>query len=381
MTTSRREFLRSLDAGAAAAVGCGVTEPAGAATLALPGSPHADGFILLHRNENAYGPSSKVLEIIRSSELSVNRYPDLHYQSLVERIAAASHVPVEQVLLGCGSTDILRMAASAFLGNGKQLVQPSPSFEAIERYAHATGCKIVSVPLARDFSHDVGGMLAHADASTALVYVCNPNNPTATLTPRSDLEMFIKSLPASAYVIIDEAYHHYAGQAGTYASFIDRPLDRDRVIVLRTFSTAYGLAGLRSGYAVASAKVIQEMRKFASEDNINAIAAQILGMALDDTAALNESIRRNADDRQEFFNQAMARALKPIDSHANFVMMNTFHPAQEIVDHFRNHGILIGQRFPEMDTYIRVSLGRPEEMIAFWKVWDGLPYPKGSMHH
>src|SRR5262249_4111791 len=194
-------------------------------------------------------------------------------------------------------------------------------------------------------------------------------------------EAFISKLPRSAHVVIDEAYHHYAGQSGMYASFVDRPLDDKKVIVARTFSKVYGLAGLRLGYAVASPNVVQQMRKFGTEDNINTIASQVVGAALDDTASVNDFIRRNENDRQEFLNQAMARALKPIDSHANFVMMNTFHPAQEIIDHFRKKNILIGRRFPTMDTYIRVSLGRPEEMLAFWRTWDALPYPKGSMHH
>jgi histidinol-phosphate aminotransferase len=383
MTTSRREFLCSLTGSVAATATAGhaLAWNSAAARSDTSGSAHPDDFILLYSNENAYGPSPKVLELIRSSGMNINRYPRLEYNALVERIAAANRVKVEQVLLGCGSTDILRMAAFSFLSNGKQLIHASPTFEAIEHYARAVGSDVFPVPLARDFSHDLQGMLAHANASTGLVYVCNPNNPTATLTPRSDLDLFISKLPSTAYVIIDEAYHHYAGQSAMYASFIDRPLDNDRVIVVRTFSKAYGLAGLRVGYGVASTKAIQEMRKFSTQDCINAIAAKVLAAALDDTAALNNSVRRNVDERQEFFNQAMARALKPIDSHANFVMMNTLHPAQEIIDRFRNEGILIGRRFPEMDTYIRVSLGRPEEMHAFWKVWDTLPYPKGSMHH
>jgi histidinol-phosphate aminotransferase len=224
-------------------------------------------------------------------------------------------------------------------------------------------------------------MLAHANASTTLVYICNPNNPTASLTPRKDVEDFISNLPMSTFVVIDEAYHHYAGQSGMYASFIDCPLDDERVIVTRTFSKVYGLAGLRMGYAVASPKIIQQMRRFVTEDNVNAIVTRVAAVALDDVDAVNDFIRRTTDDRQEFFNQAMARALKPIDSHANFVIMNTFHPAEEVIQHFRKNNILIGRRFPPMDTYIRISLGRPEEMRAFWRTWDMLPYPKHSMQH
>src|SRR6266853_6820276 len=123
------------------------------------------------------------------------------------------------------------------------------------------------------------------------------------------------------------------------------------------------------------------MQKFATEANINAIVTQAAAAALDDVNATDDFIRRNTNDRQEFFNQAMARAVKPIDSRANFVMMNTFHPAEEVIQHFRKNNILIGRRFPPMDTYIRISLGRSEEMHAFWRTWGMLLYPKHSMQH
>jgi histidinol-phosphate aminotransferase len=383
MIISRRGFLRSLGAGTAAgiAVRWPLTGTPRGVTFEASRPEQNDGFIRLNSNENAYGPSTKVADAIKCSSGRPNRYPRMQYNWLVERIAGVNSVKPEQVLLGCGSTEILRVAAFAFLGSGKQLIQASPTFEAIEHYARAADSDVISVRLTSAFAHDLDGMLAGASASTTLVYICNPNNPTASLTPRKGLENFISKLPASTFVVIDEAYHHYAGESGMYASFIDRPLDDERVIVVRTFSTVYGLAGLRLGYAVASPKLIQQMRKFATADNINAIVTQAAGAALDDTDAINDFIQRNADDRQEFFNQAMARRLKPIDSHANFVMMNTFHPAEELIQHFRKNNILIGRRFPPMDTYIRISLGRPEEMRAFWRTWDMLPYPKNSMQH
>jgi histidinol-phosphate aminotransferase len=273
------------------------------------------------------------------------------------------------------------MAAFAFLGNGRRLIQAAPTFEAIGDYARATSAEVISVPLTPRFSHDLDGMQKQVAASTTLVYICNPNNPTASLTPRNDLETFIGKLPASTFVVIDEAYHHYAGESSMYASFIDRPLDSERVIVTRTFSKVYGLAGLRLGYAVSSPNTIQKMRQFASHDNINSIVAQVGLVALDDSDGVNDCVRRNLDDRQEFFNQAMARAVKPIDSHANFVMVNTYHPAEEVIQHFRQSNILIGRSFPPMRTYIRISLGRPEEMQRFWQAWDTLPYPKHTMQH
>lgn len=337
--------------------------------------------IRLDCNENACGPSPKVIDAIRNACGRSNRYPRLEYGALSERISAYHRVKPEQIVLGCGSTEIFRMAALVFLAGGKQLVQASPTHEAMAYYARTIGSNVIAVNLTPTFAHDLDGMLARVGPSTALIYVCNPNNPTGTLTPRKNMETFISKLPASSYVVIDEAYHDYAGISAMYASFIDRPIDDDRVIVTRTFSKVYGLAGLRVGYAVCSTRTAQQMRKFATEDGINAIATQAALASLEDTDARNEAVSRNANDRQEFFNQAMARALKPIESRANFVMMNTFHPADEVAHYFSSNNILIGYGFPGMDTHIRVSLGLPEEMKEFWQTWDTLPYPKNVMHH
>jgi len=216
MTTSRRGFLQLI--GASAAAGATIHGPIMGASRAAIFEPSRlnldDGLIRLNSNENAYGPSTKVTDAIKSSIGSANRYPRGEYDSLTERIASAHKMKAERVLLGCGSTEILRVAAFAFLGAGKQLIQASPTFEAMERYARAADSGVISVRLTPAFSHDLAGMLAHASASTTLVYVCNPNNPTASLTSRKDVETFIGKLPASTFVIIDEAYHHYADRPG-----------------------------------------------------------------------------------------------------------------------------------------------------------------------
>jgi len=305
----------------------------------------------------------------------------MKYDEITERIAAFHQVKPEQVLFACGSTEILRVAACAFLGTGRQLIQAAPTYEAMEDYAKSVGSEIVAVRLDQAFAHDLPGMLAHAGASTGLVYICNPNNPTASITPRPDMETFIRRLPATARVVIDEAYHDYATKSALYTSFIDQPLDDERVIVTRTFSKVYGLAGLRLGYAVAAPKTIAEMRKFVTENSLNAIVAEVVGMALGDTAGVKEFIRRNRDDRQEFVNSAGVRMLMPIDSHTNFVMMNIQHPADPVIEHFKMHKILIGRHFPPMSDYIRVSLGTPDDMRAFWQIWDLIPWSKKFMHH
>lgn len=383
MASSRRDFLRSLGIGAA--TGAAVGWPARGIPALYAFEPartaQSDRFIVLDSNENAYGPSPKVADAIRSATALVNRYPFRKYDEVTKQIANFHQVKPEQVLFACGSTEILRIAACAFPGEGRQLVQAWPTFEAIEDYAKSEGSKVVSVPLSAEFAHDLDGMLARVGPSTGLVYICNPNNPTATLTPRKDLESFIGKLPSTTKVLIDEAYHQYATQSEAYASFIDRPLDDERVIVTRTFSKVYGLAGLRLGYAVASPKVIEKLRSFVTQSSLNAIVAEVVAVALGDTDGVKKSIQRNRDDRQEFRNSAMLRMIMPIDSHTNFVMMDTQHPAAEVIEHFRKHNVLIGRHFPPMDTYIRVSLGTPPQMQTFWQVWDLLPWAKKFMHH
>src|SRR5439155_10442888 len=143
------------------------------------------------------------------------------------------------------SIELLRMAAAIFLGPRKKLILALPSFGPIADFARSAGADVAMVPLTTQYAHDLDAMLAHVDASVGLVYICNPNNPTGSLTPRRDLETFIRRHPSATRVLVDEAYHHYAGTSWAYASFIDRPVDDGRVIVTRTLSNVYGLAGLR----------------------------------------------------------------------------------------------------------------------------------------
>jgi len=142
------------------------------------------------------------------------------------------------------------------------------------RYAATTGAGIVSVPLTATFAHDLDGMLAKIGPSTGLVYVCNPNNPTASLTPRKDLETFISKMPPNCRVLIDEAYHHFVDPSASYVSFLDHPIDDERVIVMRTYSKVYGMAGLRLGYGVTSPALAKQMNTFMTSGSVNAVVVR-----------------------------------------------------------------------------------------------------------
>jgi histidinol-phosphate aminotransferase len=385
MSISRRSLLRRIGAAAAgtavvpslaeASLSAARGEPGLTSDASRPGRP-----IRLSRNENAYGPSARVIATMREAALTVaNRHPEAESDTLRNTIAALHHVTADQVVLGCGSSEILRMAVDAFVGPRKKLIVAQPTFEFMGICARQAGAEVIAIPLTRNYSHDLDVMLARSDAATGLVYICNPNNPTGSLTRRTDIEAFLAKLPATTCLLIDEAYHHYAAKSADYASFIDHPVDDGRVIVARSFSKIYGLAGLRIGYAVATVKMARRLASYALPEDVNVVGAKAASTALDDTEHVRLSVKRNDDDRQELFNQANARMLRAIDSRTNFVMLNTGRPAVEIVEHFKKNNVLISGPVTPFDTYIRVSLGTPAEMREFWRIWDLMPAHKMSM--
>lgn len=373
MRISRRSLIRRLGAGAAVVTGAPVTIARAWATTPGGESTTLQKPVRLDRNENAYGPSVKAVEAARAAAERPSRYPEREPERLQEKIAASHGVQPSQIVLGCGSSEILKMAADAFLGPRKTLVLAVPTFDLIERFARLNGAEVIAVPLAGDHSHDVERIAAKFDASTALVYICNPNNPTGTLTSRTAIETLIRKLPAGAHLIIDEAYHHYAVDSSTYASFIDRPVQHERVIVTRTFSTVHGLAGLRVGYAVASAAAAQQLSEHKLTDGVSAIGAAAALAALDDADHVRASVLRTVNDRQRFFNQCSARMLRWLDSRANFVLVDFNRPTADVVGHFAKHEVVVAGSFAYFAKYARVGLGTTEEIREFWRVCDLLP--------
>ena len=368
MSITRRTLLERLGAAAAASL---IAPRTGAAS-------RSSDPIRLHRNENAYGPSPAVTAVIRDAAANIaHRYPDVEVASLRRTIADRHAVAPEQVVLGCGTGEILRMVAEAFAGPGKKVITASPTFDGIAVRGRRAGADVIGIPLRGDYSHDLPAMLAATDERTGLIYICNPNNPTGTLTSRKDLDAWLREVPPRVCVVIDEAYHQYVGETPDYASFIDRPAHHDRLIVTRTFSKVYGLAGMRVGYAVAALDTARALAARESGDSVSGIAARAATAALDDTEHVRMSVSRTIDDRQEFVNQAISRMLRPVDSQANFFMVHTGGPAAEVVAHLARHGVLVGGPF---DTAIRVSLGRPDDMREFWRAWDLMP-GKGHSHN
>jgi histidinol-phosphate aminotransferase len=367
MRIDRREMLRQF--GTAALTSAFLPNIAEAGAAPADSSAH---FLRLDRNENAYGPGEKARAAFHDALGSANRYPDEEVEKLRAAIAASHGVRPENITLGCGSTELLRMAAELQLGPAKNLVMASPAFESIANAARLIGAEVRYLPLTHEYAHDLGAMLARTDSATGILYICNPNNPTGTLTPKSQLEAFLPKVPAGVSIVMDEAYHDYVAPSGAYASWAAHAAADPWMIVTRTFSKVHGLAGLRIGYAVSSAETAKRLGARRLPGAINAVAARVALAALSDTAHVKKMITLNANARQEFFNQANARMLRCLDSETNFVLLRTFSSGKETAELLRGNGVLVRADYPAFEKYIRVSLGLPEDMHAFWSAWDAL---------
>lgn len=365
MRIHRREMLRQFSTAAAAT--------AWYSTLGKSGSPAANALthtVRLNRNESAYGTCEKAKATFQEAVTQISRYPGEEVENLRAAVAALHDVQAENITLGCGSTEIMRMAAEACLGPGKSLITASPTFESVAYVAQLVGAEVRSTPLTRDYAHDLNAILARSDATTGLVYICNPNNPTGTLTPNVDLETFFRKLRSGVSVLIDEAYHDYVSPNGTYASWAARAADDSRLIVTRTFSKIHGLAGLRVGYAISSTEMAKRLAARRLPMDVGLVAARAAIAALSDSAFVKRIAKINEDDRQEFFNQANARMLRCLDSQTNFVLMRTGSSGKETAEILRGKGVLVGSGYRSFEKHIRVSLGVPEDMQAFWQAWD-----------
>jgi histidinol-phosphate aminotransferase len=361
---SRRDFASKLGIGLAALAGS-PSALAGVAASASPvDAPPATPLIGLDSNENPYGPSPRAMAALSPSPDTAARYPDAREDDVRAALAKLHGVEASQVVLGCGSTEVLKMAASAFAGPEKRVVVAEPTFEAVLAFGKVCGADAVKVPLTADYRHDLPAMARACDARAGLVYVCNPNNPTGTLMGGDELEAFLKAVPVETAVVVDEAYHHFV-EDPRYKSAFAFLEDRPNLVVVRTFSKIYGLAGMRLGYAVAAKEKAEALRNQAVWSNGN---ASVLAAAL---ASLDEP--QHAESQRGLMNGTKRRLLEElrkdgrrfIPSEANFVMIDMGHDIEPLIDAFKARGVRVGRRFAAMPNFLRISIGLDREMDAF----------------
>src|SRR5215216_321555 len=357
-TLSRRSFSKLLGVSAAYAA----LQP-----VEVNASWPVANVVRLSSNENPYGPSPAALKAMTDGFALAWRYPDEYADMLAEELARINGVPAKQVLLGDGSGEILKLCAAAFTARDKKIVIANPTFEAIARHAGVAGAEVVKIDLTSDYSHDLKKMLAAAKGASnaGLVYICNPNNPTASITARNELSDFLAKLSPTTIVLVDEAYHHYV-ESKDYESVIPLVKQYPNLIVARTFSKIYGMAGLRCGYCITQRANIGAMKAHQTWDSVNIMALVAALASLKDPDHVARGRKLNAEVKKTICAEFDALGYRYIPSHANFMMIDLRREVRPIIDALRNRGVEVGRLFPALPNFMRVTIGTSSEMKLFF---------------
>jgi histidinol-phosphate aminotransferase len=315
--------------------------------------------IKLASNENPLGPSPAALAALKKALRGLHQYPDGNAFYLKQKLAAKLDVTPANLVLGNGSNDIIEFLGHALLGPRDEMVVSQYCFAIYPIVARLLGARVITVP-ARDYGHDLPAMLKAVTLNTRLVFVANPNNPTGTLAPDADVRRLVEELPEGVVLAMDEAY----------IEFLDKPVDllpliragqKPNLILLRTFSKIYGLAGLRLGYGIAHPEFIAALEKIRQPFNINSLAQAAALAALDDAAHVKKTRQNNFKGRK-FLEQALSGMNVPyVPSAANFVLAKVG-AGREVFEQLQRRGIITrpmgGYQLPE---WIRISIGTPAE--------------------
>ena len=324
----------------------------------------APGTIRINFNENPYGPTPKAVAALDACGRAAGRYTDHAEHELTETLAGMHGVKAENVMLGCGSIEVLHVADLVFLGPGKNVVAAEPTFEAVLGYAQVLQANAVKVPLTADYRHDLPRMAAACTSKTGVVYVCNPNNPTGTVVTRKEMAEFLAQVPPETLVVVDEAYHHFVEEPG-YATSVEFIGAYPNMMVARTFSKIYGLAGMRLGYAVGSKENIERMKAELLIANANAGVLAAAAASLKDQEALGATRAKLVGTRTWLCGELKKDGRAYIPSQANFMMIDMGGDAKPYIAKFEEKKILVGRPFGAMPNYMRVTIGTQEEMVAF----------------
>ena len=320
------------------------------------------GPILLNSNENPYGPSPAARQAILQSVSESCRYGDKAIGTLMEAIAAHDQLPVDHLILGSGSGELLRMAAllAADGSSDGEVIAATPTYEELPMFATVLGLRVVNVPLNAKHQHDLPAMQAAITDKTRLVYICNPNNPTATVVGFAALEQFMRAVPSKLLVLIDEAYFDFITDAAA-GSVISWVKTYPNLIVTRTFSKIHGLAGLRMGYAYAHPTLATRLTaKQLVFPNIAGLRAAIA--SLNDARFLKNTRATLIADRTRIENAIDQLGLTRTASQSNFVFFDVKQPHAEFHKKMRAHNLMVGRHFAGYDQWARITVGLSSEV-------------------
>lgn len=363
---TRRGFITSAAVGAAS-IGVGLPSVIAAPSRSSEVIAGEREPLRLHRNESPYGLAPAAAEAIKGAVDSKSfRYPIEEPKVLEEALAKRFGVARENVLLGYGSIEILKMATETFCNGVRPAVVAEPTYEAVVNFCPFVHARPIKIKLTADHKHDLPRML-QASRGAAMIFMCNPSNPAGTYVDKREVERFVRKLPRGVALIADEAYFDYA-DAPDYESCLKYVKEGLPVVISRTFSKIYGMAGIRVGYAIGRKDLIERMAKRRLANNPNQLAVAAAMASLKGDADFVARVRKmNIEVRDYVTRELDAMGFKPIPTQANFVMIGINRPAQPVIDELKKRNVLVGRLFPSMPEHVRVSFGTMAEMKVFVK--------------
>ncbi|MGO8985556.1 MAG: pyridoxal phosphate-dependent aminotransferase [Terriglobales bacterium] len=361
-SASRRSFL-SLSAVASAALALRiVTEPMLAQTVAHTFPKNA---VRIDANENPLGPAPSAREALAAIIPQSGRYSFGLTDDLVNALAQTEGLKPDQLRLYPGSSEPLHHAVAVFASPQRSYVTADPGYEAGMIAANTIGARVVKVPLTKSYAHDVRAMLAAAP-DAGIFYICTPNNPTGTLTSHSDIEYLLENKPKDSVVLVDEAYIHFCDAP----SALDLVKAGKDVILLRTFSKIYGLAGLRCGAVFARPDLIEKIESYSGWNPMPVTAVVAATASLQDAQLVPERKRINARVRGDVFAWLDRNGYSYIPSESNFFMLDAKHPAKSAIEALARQNVFVGRIWPSLPNYTRITVGTASEMEQFQAAWQ-----------
>jgi histidinol-phosphate aminotransferase len=333
----------------------------------------ANGVIRLNSNENPHGPARAAVEAITRAFGDANRYTQSNDAVLRAAVAKRHGVKEEHVLLGAGSGETLRICTEALTSSTAHLVAASPTFEQPASHMTRLGRETRAPRVDAMLRLDLGAMAA-ASPGAGLVFLCNPNNPTGTAYPLSDVLAFIKDVhrrSPNSFVLVDEAYFEYCDLPG-YDTAIPAALDDPRIIVARTFSKVFGLAGMRVGYGIAHPSTIKRLEPWRLQNSVSALSSAAAVASCELGAHVKEQQRVNGEARALTLKTLTDAGFKAFPTYTNFVMADIRRDAKAFQETCAKQGVAIGRPFPPLDTHARISIGTMDEMKRALPVITGL---------
>lgn len=321
--------------------------------------------VKLASNENPFGPAPEVIKTIKKEAGEVFLYPDSDSRKLKSALAEKYKIKSNRIFLGNGSDEILDLLMTLILDSEAEVIQADPSFIKYDLAVKSRGGKSVKLPLDTEYRHDLAAMLAAVNKNTKAVIICNPNNPTGTTVNRIEIEKMLQELSEDILLIIDQAYQEYITAADPFSG-VELLTKYPNLMLLRTFSKAYGLAGMRIGYALGNSKLFDYLNRIRGPFNVNRLAQKAALTALQAKDHLKNCQQKNKKGKEFFYREFEKLGLEYIKTESNFLLVKTVLAAKKIFKKLQREGVIIrpGNQFG-MENWIRVTIGTQQQNLFF----------------